>query len=139
MARADWANRMDGADWHPPAPNPVDRMIGQRLRTLRIACGLSQSALAGAAGVSFQQVQKYETGANKIAPSKLLRLALALGIQPADFFNGLDDGMNALETAAADPSGDCARLLYAFARIPEPHIRESFVAFVKAMAEREGV
>jgi transcriptional regulator with XRE-family HTH domain len=68
------------------SPDPIDIEVGRRLRAFRIARGLSQPALAEAAGVTFQQVQKYERGFNRISASMMHRLAARLEIKPADFF-----------------------------------------------------
>ena len=69
-------------------PDPIDKHVGQRVRERRLQAGLSQLALAGQLGVSFQQLQKYETGRNRISASTLYRLAQLLGVGPAYFFEG---------------------------------------------------
>lgn len=70
----------------------VDRVVGQRIRSLRLARGLSQSELGVAVGVSCQQMQKYETGANRVSASRLLGIARALQQPVAVFFEGLEAG-----------------------------------------------
>lgn len=70
-------------------PDPIDISVGAKLRELRKYRGMSQTALGSAAGVSFQQQQKYETGQNRIAASTLWRLAQALGFGVERFFEGL--------------------------------------------------
>jgi transcriptional regulator with XRE-family HTH domain len=67
-------------------PTDVDQIIGKRIARRRAALGLSQTALAQQIGCSFQQVQKYETGANRIAGSRLFQIAEALGVAPGDLF-----------------------------------------------------
>jgi transcriptional regulator with XRE-family HTH domain len=67
----------------------IDAMVGARVRMLRERRKMSQTALGEAIGVSFQQVQKYERGANRISASALFHIALTLGVSPADFFEGL--------------------------------------------------
>ncbi len=69
-------------------PDPIDVFVGQRMRERRRQQGLSQTVLAQQIGVSFQAVQKYETGKNRIAASTLYRLGQALGVGPAYFFRG---------------------------------------------------
>lgn len=71
------------------APDAIDLHAGLRLREMRRAKGWSQEALAEAGGVSFQQIQKYERGANRMSLSRAYKLALALGGNPADFYTGL--------------------------------------------------
>ena len=64
-------------------PDPIDIRVGAALRRARLARGLSQTQLAEAHGVSYQQVQKYERGTNRVSVSTLFRLAAALGVSPA--------------------------------------------------------
>jgi transcriptional regulator with XRE-family HTH domain len=66
--------------------DPIDVEIAAKLRALRKERGLSQTALGAAAGVTFQQIQKYETGANRVSASRLYKLAKALDTPVADFF-----------------------------------------------------
>ena len=70
----------------PRSPRPIDRHVGQQLRLRRIDCGLSQSALAAVLGVSFQQIQKYEKGTNRLSAGHLFELAQVLSCSPNDFF-----------------------------------------------------
>lgn len=69
--------------------HPVDVHVGNRLRTRRRMLGLSQTALAEAAKITFQQVQKYERGANRVSASRLWQFGQVLGVSPAFFFDGL--------------------------------------------------
>jgi len=77
----------------------VDRKIGQRVRTRRLEIGMSQERLAELLGVTFQQVQKYEKGINRIAASRLLDIANALDKSVASFYEGLG---NQGKTGATD-------------------------------------
>lgn len=63
-------------------PDPIDLEVGRRLRAQRKLAGISQQALAEAVGITFQQVQKYENGTNRISMSRLVRMAEVLGIDP---------------------------------------------------------
>lgn len=67
-------------------PDPIDIQVGQRLRAFRLAKGVSQTKLAMAVGVTFQQIQKYEQGRNRISASMLCKLAKRLDINPAELF-----------------------------------------------------
>lgn len=69
---------------------PVDIHVGKMLRAVRKAKGVSQETLADALGISFQQVQKYENGANRVSASKMFDAAVFLGVAPAAFFDGLE-------------------------------------------------
>ncbi len=80
-------------------PNPVDVHVGQRIRARRKALGVSQERLAGELGLTFQQVQKYERGANRVSASKLWEIARALGSDLSSFFEGLNP-----TTGVAEPS-----------------------------------
>lgn len=79
-------------------PNPIDVYVGARLRLRRSLLGLSQEALGAALGLTFQQVQKYERGANRIGASRLFDLARALGVDVDYFYEDMGE-----EVAAASP------------------------------------
>lgn len=72
-------------------PNPVDLHVGAAIRTRRRLVGVSQEALAAALGLTFQQVQKYERGSNRVSASKLYEIARRLGVGIGHFFEGLAD------------------------------------------------
>ena len=74
-------------------PHPTDVHVGRRVREARVAKGFSQTDLGDQLGVSFQQVQKYEKGTNRIGASRLLQTAVALAVPVDYFFDGLD-GIN---------------------------------------------
>ncbi len=76
-------------------PDPVDIHVGARVRMRRRFLGVSQQTLADALGLTFQQVQKYERGANRVSASKLYEIARALRVQVAYFFEGLPDAPGA--------------------------------------------
>lgn len=69
---------------------PVDIHVGKMLRSIRKAKGVSQETLADALGISFQQVQKYENGSNRVSASKMFEAAMFLGVAPTAFFEGLE-------------------------------------------------
>ena len=71
-------------------PNPIDLHVGARIRMRRKLVGMSQELLAEHLGITFQQIQKYERGANRISASKMVEAARALQVTPAFFFEGLD-------------------------------------------------
>ena len=78
-------------------PNPVDVHVGRRVRIRRVLCGLSQTALAEQLGLTFQQLQKYESGANRISASRLWQIAQILDVPISWFFMGIDDDTDKLE------------------------------------------
>jgi transcriptional regulator with XRE-family HTH domain len=73
------------------SPSPVDIAVGKNIRTLRLAAGITQENLAKAVGISYQQLQKYETGSNRIVAGRIVDLAFAMGCHPADFFMNMSD------------------------------------------------
>lgn len=72
------------------SPLPADVAIGNNIRSLRVTRGLSQEKLGDAIGITFQQVQKYEKGANRIAGSRAVQIAAALGVTVADLYQGIE-------------------------------------------------
>src|ERR1700753_1245136 len=70
------------------APNPVDKYVGSRVRMRRIMLGMSQEKLGEALGLTFQQVQKYEKGTNRISASRLQQIWKTLNVPPSCFFDG---------------------------------------------------
>jgi transcriptional regulator with XRE-family HTH domain len=134
----------------PPArqktPNPVDRHVGSRVRARRINVGMSQEKLGDALGITFQQIQKYEKGSNRIGASRLQLAAKVLGVPVNFFFDGNPlDGTHPggfAENAAVPyqaspaPDADEAALLSAFARVKDMKLRQRIVELVEAMVPR---
>ena len=125
--------------------NMIDRRLGQRLRARRLESGLSQERLAEVLGLTFQQVQKYEKGVNRIAASRLFDIAAALEVPVAFFFDGLragspdgvaEDGPNGLVfDTLASPDG--LQLLTLFGSIKNAKVRRRVVDLVRALADEE--
>ncbi len=84
--------------------HPIDVHVGKRLRHRRWMAGMTQQQLGDAVGIKFQQIQKYETGMNRISASRLWELSGALGVPVSFFFDGMDEALNA-EGAAETASG----------------------------------
>jgi transcriptional regulator with XRE-family HTH domain len=82
-------SRRAGSGPPSPKPHPIDLHLGGRLRLARKQCGVTQGTLAQALSVSFQQVQKYERGTNRLSGASLYGAAITLGVAPAFFFEGL--------------------------------------------------
>lgn len=120
--------------------NAIDKKIGQRVRSRRLEIGMSQERLAELLGVTFQQVQKYEKGVNRIAASRLHDIANALEMPPARFFEGLgvragvaEANQDYIDDALATPEG--AQLMAMFASIKSQRVRRRVLELVKALAE----
>jgi len=129
-------------------PHPVDRHVGRLIRLRRRALGMSQTALAAALGISFQQVQKYERGRNRVSASTLHALAAALEVGVADFFEGLPAAAGGARAAALDPSRGlvaemlCApggpELAAAWLAVPPGPVRNRLTALVLAVGDGTG-
>ncbi len=126
-------------------PHPVDTPVARRLRMRRKDLGYSQQSLADALGLTFQQVQKYEGGANRISASKLHATAMFLKTPIGFFFEGLDDPEGA-DTSAADLANEMADfwslsggpdLARAYVSIPSTGMRKHLVDLAKAIAGEE--
>jgi transcriptional regulator with XRE-family HTH domain len=125
------------------SPNPIDVHVGLQVRLRRKELKISQEKLAEALGLTFQQVQKYERGANRISASKLYEIAQALDVPIGWFFGGLSDPTGAREIddrPAAHgflTTQEGVDLANFFPRIQPRRVRRRLVELVKAMVEGE--
>lgn len=123
----------------PRSPNAIDKQIGARLRMRRLTLDVSQQKLAADLGVSFQQLQKYEKGINRIGAGRLKQLAEILQVPITFFyedFPALRRGKPALPPSISDflGSGDGLALAQAFASIRDARQRRCLVILAEAMA-----
>ncbi|HEY4920851.1 MAG TPA: helix-turn-helix transcriptional regulator [Xanthobacteraceae bacterium] len=124
---------------NPRGGDPRDAEIGKRVRTLRLQRGLSQSDLGALISVTFQQVQKYEKGTNRISAGRLQRIAEVLSVPVSFFFDGPDDGRKHskssvdVEFSFLQTEG-ALRLARAYARIKEPGVRLQLLRLTEAIA-----
>ena len=119
----------------PKLATDADRTIGSRIAALRAAQGLSQTVLGQAIGVSFQQVQKYEKGRNRIGAGRLQAIADLLNVPVETFFAGQPgsgDGEAAAPTFFEDPK--VMELVMAFQSISDETTRDNVLSIVKAAA-----
>ena len=122
-------------------PDPGDIEVGHRIRIERLARGLSQTALANQLGVTFQQVQKYEKGVNRVGAGRLTKIAEVLGIEVGTFFSGKDilDAEEKKVSGEASPlklltvSG-AFRLLRAYGDIEDSNLRRAIVDLVEQIS-----
>jgi len=129
------------------APNPIDKHVGSRVRMRRMMLSMSQEKLGDALGLTFQQVQKYEKGTNRIGASRLQQIANILQVPVAFFFEGAPDlsgrgpaGKDAPSaTYVADflATSDGLALTKAFMRIDDPKLRRRIVDLVEQIAGEE--
>ena len=123
-------------------PDVVDAFVGARIALRRAALGLSQTALADRLGVSFQQIQKYETGANRVSASRLHHIAGVLGVSVASFFpeqtadERPEDGdwMTSLRFLSASAEG--RRVATGFPLIEDRGVRQALACIVGALSTR---
>ena len=131
-------------------PNPIDVHVGTRVRLRRTLLGMSQEKLGDALGLTFQQVQKYERGANRIGASRLYDLSRVLDVPVSFFF----DDIKAEAAEAAEPGGreqaagandpdpmmrrETLELVRAYYRIPDMQIRRRLFDLTKAIANACG-
>lgn len=118
------------------SPDHVDAHVGERIRERRIALGMAQQALANELGLTFQQVQKYEKGMNRIGAGRLHAIAKTLGVDAGYFFEDLDDGRPARRP---EPEGifdtrEGMRLARAFGAIGSAEARHKLVEIAELLA-----
>lgn len=127
-------------------PNPIDTHVGSRIRLRRKTLGISQEKLADQLGLTFQQVQKYERGANRVSASKLYEIARALQSSIAFFFEGLADPMGESSGVAEAPrqfvndfimTAEGLEMAEAFPRIRKAKARRRVLDLVKTLADDE--
>ena len=127
------------------APNPVDKHVGSRVRMRRMMLSMSQEKLGDALGLTFQQVQKYEKGTNRIGASRLQQISNILQVPVAFFFEGapsLSPGLDGMKDAPSPAyvsdflaTSEGLALTKAFTRIKEPKLRRRIVDLVEEIAE----
>lgn len=131
-------------------PDPIDVYVGSRVRARRTGLRITQTKLGESLGVTFQQVQKYENGTNRIGASNLFRLAKALNVDVGFFFDGMPEeyetpstfGPGMSESVAAfehDPlsSKESIELAHNYFRIRDPEVRARLSSFVRTLADSD--
>ena len=129
------------------APDPVDRYVGSRVRMRRIMLGMSQEKLGEALGLTFQQVQKYEKGTNRVSASRIQQIAEILQVPVSFLFEGGPTGTTKSDggSEAASPTyvsdflatSEGLALTRAFTRIGDSKLRRSIVELVEQIASHE--
>jgi transcriptional regulator with XRE-family HTH domain len=126
--------------------NPVDVQVGNRVRIRRMLIGMSQERLGELLGLTFQQVQKYEKGVNRIGAGRLFDVSRILGV-PIDYFYEGIGGQLAAQAGSAEysappvmefvSSGEGLQLSLAFMKIKDAKVRKRVLDLVKSLAEEE--
>ena len=135
-------------DAQPKRPNPVDVHVGKRVRLRRTLLGMSQTKLGDALRLTFQQVQKYENGSNRIGASRLYQVSQILGVPVSYFFDEMDQ-LTAVANENA-PTGarsgapselvakrETLELVRAYYRIVNPKVRRGIVDMIRAIGRSE--
>ncbi len=145
MSRENAVEELEPEDRGSRRANPIDVHVGSRVRLRRMLLGMSQEKLGEHLGLTFQQIQKYEKGINRIGASRLFDLARVLGV-PVQFFyeelpTATGDGAAGFADRPAENyaveflgSREGLELNKAFARITDPRVRRSIVELVRAFA-----
>ncbi|MGB7432137.1 MAG: helix-turn-helix domain-containing protein [Ahrensia sp.] len=130
-------------------PNPIDIHVGSRIRLRRSMVGMSQEKLGESLGITFQQIQKYEKGTNRVGASRLQNIAAVLNVPVSFFFedapNGdADAGAGGLEEASSSnyvvnflSSSEGLQLNRAFVKIQDPKVRRKIVDLVRTLADED--
>jgi len=128
-------------------PNPIDKHVGGRVRTRRQMLKMSQGKLGNAVGLTFQQIQKYEKGANRIGASRLQQIAEVLGVPVPFFFEGAPQSSARLQIVGEVPSptylteflatSDGLALVNAFRRIKNVSVKRCIVRLVEELTDDE--
>ncbi|MCB1450591.1 MAG: helix-turn-helix transcriptional regulator [Nitratireductor sp.] len=128
-------------------PNPIDIHVGSRVRLRRTMLGMSQEKLGEHLGITFQQIQKYEKGANRVGASRLQEIARVLNTPVSFFFEDSPGGTNNqegfAETEAANyvvdflSSSEGLQLNRSFVKIKDPKVRRKIVEMVRALSDED--
>lgn len=130
------------------SPAPMDRHVGSQVRLRRMLLGISQEKLGEALGITFQQVQKYEKGVNRISASRLNQLSQVLGVPIDYFYEGAREPQAAPSGFAEDGAApylpdllstpDSLQLIRAFTKIESQKVRRRVIDLVEALAAERG-
>jgi len=120
-------------------PDPLDVTVGARIGILRNYRGISQGELAGKVGVTFQQMQKYEKGTNRVGARRLSRIAAVLGVSVGELFESSENKSVVKSSLRLLAERDALRVLKAFSRTTSPHVRRAFTRLLESVADRQPV
>ena len=117
-------------------PNPIDKHVGSRVRMRRMMLSMSQEKLGDALGLTFQQVQKYEKGVNRVGAARLQQIATALDV-PVTFFYDGDNKAREVESLLFLDSAFSLRLLRAYSKIKDQTVQRQLVSLMESIAANE--
>lgn len=116
----------------------VDQHVGERVRHRRTLLGLTQEQLAAALDISYQQIQKYETGANRVSAGRLYEIAQELDTDVSFFFDGLEPGSEALQMPHGGRNRTTIELVRNFSEIGDPMVRNAVSSLVRSLNDNRG-
>ena len=117
--------------------DPLDIEVGRRVRSVRLEKGMSQEKLGNQLALTFQQIQKYENGTNRIGAAKLQRIAQILGVSVSALYpDPVPAGQNSQEVAELIDTGSTLRLLRAYSRMRSPSLQRALTTLVEEIAEK---
>ena len=116
----------------------IDAHVGERIRLRRTELGLTQEQLAEALDVSYQQIQKYETGANRVSAGRMLEIARKLDVDVGYFFEGLSDEEAGTPLEHGGRQRSAIELVRKFGQIKDPEVRAPIAGLVKTIVDRTG-
>ena len=114
----------------------IDAHVGERIRLRRTELGLTQEQLAEALDVSYQQIQKYETGANRVSAGRILEIGRKLGVEVGYFFESLSDDDPGLPLEHGGRQRSAIELVRKFGQIKDPEVRAAIAGLVKTIVDR---
>ena len=115
----------------------VDRLVGDRIRRRRILMGLTQDQLGESLGISYQQIQKYETGANRVSAGRLYLIAARLDVSPGWFFDPVKSDATSADFDELGSSRLLMEFVRSFARIKDERLKTVLVSLVRAMTDED--
>ena len=118
-------------------PHPIDVLVGRGARELRTLAGMSQTAVAERLGLTFQQLQKYEKGHNRISASRLYELAQIFDVPVSYFYEGMEAGKSVPSRDEALSKRETLELVKAYYAISDPAVRDSIRRLTQAAAKLE--
>jgi transcriptional regulator with XRE-family HTH domain len=113
----------------------ADALIGGRVRSCRLQARMSQEVLGDALGISFQQIQKYEKGTNRIGAGRLLKIAEALNCDVMDFFAGTSTGQTTTPLSKFMATADGIAIMEAMSKIKSPALRRTVIEIAEKLAD----
>jgi transcriptional regulator with XRE-family HTH domain len=124
------------------ACDAIDVEIGKSIRQARVAAGLTQTELGARLGISFQQIQKYEKGRNRVGGGRLYKIARALGVKITYFFDGADDLLDAGALPAGAGEADAfdnrtIRAAQVLANLPDEDLKDQVFKLIAALPKRK--